>query len=163
MKHEVLLILSGHRSDILWPDSWQVRRDLVQLANLHVADIEVLQHFADLGRAYYTCLEFIDASNYEFLKKHFSKQGEDAVIPEPPLSASRSIVKSPGPGASGTHSTKSHVPAGLYIQALCYGMEDALDGYRKYIMELEQECILDDTLPMSYFRIKLEDVRIYVV
>lgn len=158
MQHEVLLILSGHRSDLLWPDSWRIRSDLASVAQVHVAEIEVLQHFADMGQAYSICSHYIERSNDEFLSKHFGTATADSGLQSPPT-RSRSIVMSPGRPPSETKRPTSALP-GLYSQALCYGMEDVLDGYRRCILELEQECLMDNTVPLSYYRVKLEDVCI---
>ncbi|XP_033101259.1 gamma-tubulin complex component 4-like isoform X2 [Anneissia japonica] len=46
---------------------------------------------------------------------------------------------------------------GLYIRALCVGLDSVLDSYRKVLLRLEQEVLRDVHLPLSHIQQALEE------
>ncbi|KAG1650606.1 Gamma-tubulin complex component 4 [Nymphon striatum] len=58
---------------------------------------------------------------------------------------------------------KNHIPSkghgGLYIAALCRGLEAVLNDYTQQILLLEKECMKDPHLPLSHFQYKLDEYQ----
>ncbi|XP_071965450.1 gamma-tubulin complex component 4-like isoform X2 [Antedon mediterranea] len=52
--------------------------------------------------------------------------------------------------------SKNELDDGLYIRALCVGLDTVLDNYRKVLLRLEQEVLEDVHLPLSHIQQALE-------
>uniref|UniRef100_UPI0037E8D031 gamma-tubulin complex component 4 isoform X1 n=1 Tax=Semicossyphus pulcher TaxID=241346 RepID=UPI0037E8D031 len=131
MIHELLLALSGYPGTIF---TWNKRTGLQvsqDLPFLHPSETSVLSRLSKLGSDYIRFTEFIEQhTGHVHPQEHHTSQ----------------------PGQTGLH--------GIYLRALCTGLDSVLQPYRQALLDLEQEFLGDPHLTISHVNYKLDQFQL---
>ncbi|XP_028399021.1 gamma-tubulin complex component 4-like [Dendronephthya gigantea] len=130
MLHELLVALSGISGSIFVDKKEQGFQVVSDLPFLHPSETEVLNHLCKLGSYYQRFQTFIQC--YSILL----------------------------PGRDKDEAENSERVCGLYLQALCTGLDQVLEPYRKTLLALEQEILSDDNIPLTRLQHRLEEYQL---
>ncbi|CAB4036489.1 gamma-tubulin complex component 4-like [Paramuricea clavata] len=130
MLHELLVALSGVSGSIFVDKKEQGFQVVSDLPFLHPSETEILNHLCKLGSYY---------QRFEAFIKSYS-----ILLPQK---------------ATGEAESSGNV-CGLYLQALCTGLDQILEPYRKTLLALEQEILNDANIPLTRLQHKLEEYQL---
>ena len=132
MLHELLVALSGVSGSIFVDKKEEGFQVVNDLPFLHPSETEILNHLCKLGWYY---------QRFETFRKTYS-----VLLPQ-----------------NATTDEAGDIPGnecGLYLQALCTGLDQVLEPYRKTLLALEQEILNDANIPLTRLQHKLEEYQL---
>lgn len=130
--HEILLALSGYPGNTfrVSKETGNIEVD-PNLPLIHPSEASLLNRICKLG------------THYSRVKKFISDQNA-VIFSLPPLLP-------PPPNAP---------RSGLYLKALSSALDSILSDYRQRLIDLEQKCMKEPHLPLSYLQSRLEDFQL---
>jgi gamma-tubulin complex component 4 len=137
MLHEVLLALVGHTGDVVvaTPNG---RFAVCEGATfLHASERALVERVVRVGAAYAAVASFVRVCARE--------NARDDVVD--------GVADAADAGDAGA---LAHV-RGLYVRALCGGLDELLDGYRQRVSQLEQAALTDPTITLASCEHYLDD------
>lgn len=131
MLHELLVALSGVSGSIFVDKELQGFQVVANLPFLHPSEVEILNRLCKLGSYF---------KQFELFIRSYS-------------------VLLPG-NCTNDDTDDSQSLSGLYLQALCTGLDNTLDSYRNTLLALEQEILKDVHIPITRLQHKLEEYQL---